>query len=237
MKTSLRDYLDQRLAPLDWHGEDEVLRRLRPTRRLSPRAVAALCIALLLLSSTALAMTLTFSRRTAVLQRAREAVCAEYSLTGEQLDLFSAQVESVDGGWRVMFSSSSLSPDALGIYTVLLLGDQTQVTWSHDGEAPDPGSGLDASAWGPEQIQLAMRLRSANLAGWVSAEQDAEWQEPDDVEEKDAVSGDMPDLSLHKAGEGLIRKALEKYHGNRKLAAMELGISERTLYRKLKNLD
>ena len=71
----------------------------------------------------------------------------------------------------------------------------------------------------------------------VSAEQDAEWQEPDDVEEKDAVPGDMPDLSLHKAGEGLIRKALEKYHGNRKLAAMELGISERTLYRKLKNLD
>ena len=70
MKTSLRDYLDQRLAPLDWHGEDEVLRRLHPTRRLSPRAIAAMCIALLLLSSTALAMTLTFSRRTAVLQQA-----------------------------------------------------------------------------------------------------------------------------------------------------------------------
>ncbi len=45
------------------------------------------------------------------------------------------------------------------------------------------------------------------------------------------------DLSLHKAGEDLIRKALEKYHGNRKLAAAELGISERTLYRKLKELN
>ena len=43
-------------------------------------------------------------------------------------------------------------------------------------------------------------------------------------------------LSLEKAGEGLIRKALEKYNGNRKLAAAELGISERTLYRKLKNI-
>ena len=103
MKTSLRDYLDQRLAPLDWHGEDEVLRRLHPTRRLSPRAVAAMCIALLLLSSTALAMTLTFSRRTAVLQQAREAVCAEYGLTGEQLDLFSAQVENVDGAGASCF--------------------------------------------------------------------------------------------------------------------------------------
>ncbi len=45
------------------------------------------------------------------------------------------------------------------------------------------------------------------------------------------------DLSLHKAGEDLIRRALEKYHGNRKLAAAELGISERTLYRKLKEID
>ena len=43
-------------------------------------------------------------------------------------------------------------------------------------------------------------------------------------------------LSLEKAGEDLIRKALEKYKGNRKLAAAELGISERTLYRKLKSL-
>ena len=35
----------------------------------------------------------------------------------------------------------------------------------------------------------------------------------------------------------LIKKALEKYHGNRKQAAAELGISERTLYRKLKSLE
>lgn len=45
------------------------------------------------------------------------------------------------------------------------------------------------------------------------------------------------DLSLQKAGTGLIRRALEKYKGNRKLAAAELGISERTLYRKLKEID
>ena len=32
----------------------------------------------------------------------------------------------------------------------------------------------------------------------------------------------------------MIRKALEKHHGKRKDAARELGISERTLYRKIK---
>ena len=31
----------------------------------------------------------------------------------------------------------------------------------------------------------------------------------------------------------MIHKALEKYNGNRKKAAKELGISERTLYRKI----
>ncbi|HNQ83893.1 MAG TPA: helix-turn-helix domain-containing protein, partial [Bacteroidales bacterium] len=35
----------------------------------------------------------------------------------------------------------------------------------------------------------------------------------------------------------MIRKALEKYNGRRKNAARELGISERTLYRKIKEYD
>ena len=39
------------------------------------------------------------------------------------------------------------------------------------------------------------------------------------------------DLSLKKSKEDIIVKALEKHHGNRKLAAEEVGISERTLYR------
>ncbi|MBQ6081057.1 MAG: sigma-54-dependent Fis family transcriptional regulator [Bacteroidales bacterium] len=43
-------------------------------------------------------------------------------------------------------------------------------------------------------------------------------------------------LSIVDNNSELIAKALEKYHGNRKLAAAELGISERTLYRKIKAL-
>ena len=46
-------------------------------------------------------------------------------------------------------------------------------------------------------------------------------------------------LSLEEKEVELIRKALEKHKGKRKMAAQELGISERTLYRKIKehNLD
>ncbi len=54
----------------------------------------------------------------------------------------------------------------------------------------------------------------------------------DDVDEQN-----VENLSIHKAGEDLILKALERHKGNRKLAAADLGISERTLYRKLKDLE
>lgn len=63
------------------------------------------------------------------------------------------------------------------------------------------------------------------------------------VQTADRYGGEEPDeqedvdLSVHKAEEDLIRRALDKYNGNRKLAASELGISERTLYRKLKGID
>ena len=44
-------------------------------------------------------------------------------------------------------------------------------------------------------------------------------------------------LDIRKTEQDNIRRALEKHHGNRKLAAAELGISERTLYRKLKEYN
>ncbi len=45
------------------------------------------------------------------------------------------------------------------------------------------------------------------------------------------------DLSLEKIEIDMIKRALEKYKGKRKSAAQELGISERTLYRKIKEYN
>ena len=61
-----------------------------------------------------------------------------------------------------------------------------------------------------------------------NAPEEPEWQEAQET---------APSLSLQKAESDNIRKALEKYNGNRKLAAAELGISERTLYRRLSKDD
>jgi transcriptional regulator with PAS, ATPase and Fis domain len=44
-------------------------------------------------------------------------------------------------------------------------------------------------------------------------------------------------LSISEVEKDMISKALERYNGKRKMAAKELGISERTLYRKIKEYD
>jgi transcriptional regulator with PAS, ATPase and Fis domain len=41
-------------------------------------------------------------------------------------------------------------------------------------------------------------------------------------------------LSISEVEKEMIAKALERHQGKRKMAAAELGISERTLYRKIK---
>lgn len=52
----------------------------------------------------------------------------------------------------------------------------------------------------------------------------------EDVEEEETLSLQEKELEL-------IMKSLERHSGKRKLAAKELGISERTLYRKIKQYD
>lgn len=69
---------------------------------------------------------------------------------------------------------------------------------------------------------------------WSAPENDVDIQEPahhSEVHVEPESSSD--NLSISQKSQDLIRKALEKYNGNRKKAAEELGISERTLYRKL----
>lgn len=69
---------------------------------------------------------------------------------------------------------------------------------------------------------------------WNAPENDVDIQEPahhSEVHVEPESSSD--NLSISQKSQDLIRKALEKYNGNRKKAAEELGISERTLYRKL----
>lgn len=76
-----------------------------------------------------------------------------------------------------------------------------------------------------------------------NASQEAEHMDDEDFDDQVFDSGNSnveiveESLSIQKKEEDLIRKALEKHKGKRKDAAKDLGISERTLYRKIKEYD
>ena len=72
-----------------------------------------------------------------------------------------------------------------------------------------------------ERVKELERTGAPVLPTTQQPEDDAEWQEQ------------AEDLSIRKVNNDLISKALEKHAGNVKAAAAELGISERTIYRKL----
>lgn len=74
----------------------------------------------------------------------------------------------------------------------------------------------------------------------VNADVQQDWTSRNDVDEdpeEQEYQTETPDLSLKSANMELIEKVLRKHGGNRKAAAAELGISERTLYRKIKDLN
>jgi transcriptional regulator with PAS, ATPase and Fis domain len=58
----------------------------------------------------------------------------------------------------------------------------------------------------------------------------------EDPEEQEFQERIVEDMSIRTASQELIEKVLKKHGGNRKAAAAELGISERTLYRKIKQM-
>ncbi|MGB0981869.1 MAG: sigma-54 interaction domain-containing protein [Winogradskyella sp.] len=64
----------------------------------------------------------------------------------------------------------------------------------------------------------------------TSTERDDKYYFAEEIEEEET-------LSLHDKELELIKKSLERHSGKRKLAADELGISERTLYRKIKQYN
>ena len=64
-----------------------------------------------------------------------------------------------------------------------------------------------------------------------------EYTDSDDFYEIQSIEEEPVNLSIQDTEKELIKLALEKYNGKRKLAADELGISERTLYRKIKQYN
>ncbi len=79
-----------------------------------------------------------------------------------------------------------------------------------------------------EKEQDSYQVEVVNLPQQTSTKNTFDFAE--DIEESE-------NLSLQEKEVEMIKKSLEKNNNKRKLAAKELGISERTLYRKIKQYD
>ena len=86
-----------------------------------------------------------------------------------------------------------------------------------------------AQAIAPPQQEEAVEW-PIQRAAYVEEPEEQDPEEQEALTEKEEVS------SIKEANLDLIEKVLRKHSGNRKAAAAELGISERTLYRKLKQI-
>ena len=83
--------------------------------------------------------------------------------------------------------------------------------------------------------RLDVGVRLAGRGG-LFTDDPAAWEKllPGKVVDLNVQEPQEQDLSLQKSNIEIITKALEKHHGNRKLAAKEIGTSERSLYRWIK---
>ena len=96
------------------------------------------------------------------------------------------------------------------------------------------------SGLGGERMSGLGDERMSGLTGSIvpySAHHDLQSEPEEQVAEVVREQPAVEPLTMGDAEEAMIRRALERHGGNRKEAAAELGISERTLYRKLKSLE
>mgnify|MGYP000178198348 FL=1 len=135
---------------------------------------------------------------------------------------------------------SDFSSEREILYKVLFdmksdLNDLKQLTLelmnsSNTDQVRTENEGLIQKIYGNEQDQKERLLPSANEPKPYTPKTEDKFEYAEEIEEEETLSLIEKELEL-------IKKALERNHGKRKAAANELGISERTLYRKIKQFD
>lgn len=245
MKNDLRTKLNTALQDVDWNGEDRVLRMIRQQRQpvrffLPSKALVLAIVLMLMLATTAVALTLHFSARYHSHLNARQAVMNEYGLTDEMLDLFTYNESADDPDVVATFTMTYAHNEKLGVYTVSRAADgKLDVTWSHDdADAELLASGSLASpAWGAKQLERILPLYREQAANWstvldmdeLSLEERAALDAPMlDIQDAGMLIHIVPDkndLSVEKAEE-IARSAISEKYG---VSVQELSASDASI--------
>jgi len=137
-------------------------------------------------------------------------------------------------------SGSDFGSEREILYKVLFdmksdLNDLKQLTMelmnsSNTDQVRSENQGLIQKIYGNDQDNAERLLPPSNETNSFTNEVDDKFDYAEEIEEEETLS--LIDKELE-----LIKKALERNNGKRKAAADELGISERTLYRKIRQFD
>ena len=125
--------------------------------------------------------------------------------------------------YKVLFDMKSDLNDLKQLTLKLMNSSNTEQVRSDN-------EGLIQKIYGEEQNQSERLLPPRNETNTFQKKTDNNFDYAEEIEEEETLS--LIDKELE-----LIKKALERNNGKRKAAADELGISERTLYRKIKQFD
>ena len=93
-----------------------------------------------------------------------------------------------------------------------------------EGRQLNGASGFQPAQTTVSNLPATPNKQAITSTGTIEQAEDAEAEEISEPET----------LNLNDIGKQLVEKALERNHGNRKKAALELGISDRTLYRRIR---
>lgn len=125
--------------------------------------------------------------------------------------------------YKVLFDMKSDLNDLKQLTLELMNSSSTEQVRSDN-------EGLIQKIYGEEQNQSERLLPPRSESNTYPKKVDNNFDYAEEIEEEETLS--LIDKELE-----LIKKALERNNGKRKVAADELGISERTLYRKIKQFD
>lgn len=131
--------------------------------------------------------------------------------------------------YKILFDMKSDLTDLKKLTLELMQNSGTKVQQDHQG--------LIKKIYGQpekeivfEQSHQAIPMQTGSQDGFEDQEDEGNYLFTEAIEEEETLSLEAKEIEL-------IKKSLERNKGKRKAAAEELGISERTLYRKIKQFD
>ncbi len=131
--------------------------------------------------------------------------------------------------YKVLFDMKSDLNDLKKLTMELMKNDSSKVKEEHEGLIEKIYGNNDEEEVIPEEI-TDEQLEVLQIPQNNAPDKQDKYYFAEEIEEEETLS--LQDKELE-----LIKKSLERHNGKRKAAAEELGISERTLYRKIKQYD